>query len=179
VVVITSDHGESLGDHGLTYHGAALYWELVHVPLVVWYPGHVPAGLRVAQPVSNSAIPATLMDLLSGNRQTFSGPALSAFWKNREAATNWPGPLAELPQTEIITPEDRVVEGKIPIASNGGMQSLVTPEWHLIVHQKLGEQLYDWAHDPGESADRVHAAENHSVVLRLTAELKTRTKASH
>jgi arylsulfatase A-like enzyme len=179
LVVITSDHGESLGDHGLTYHGAALYWELIHVPLIVRYPGHVPAGLRVSQPVTNAAIPSTVMDLLSSNRQTFPGPPLSAFWKNREVTTNWPDPLSELPQTEIITPEDRVVEGKIPIATNGGMKSLVTPGWHLIVHQKLGEQLYDWEHDPGESKDRVADPANHSISVRLAEEISARTKASH
>jgi arylsulfatase A-like enzyme len=179
LVVITSDHGESLGDHGLTYHGAALYWELIHVPLIVWYPGQVPVGLRVTQPVTNAAIPATIMDLLQNKRQTFPGPPLTAFWKNREVTTNWPDPLSELPQTEIITPEDRVVEGKIPIATNGGMKSLVTPGWHLIVHQKSGQQLYDWVHDPGESTDRVGGAENRSIVVSLTSELETRTKTRH
>jgi arylsulfatase A-like enzyme len=176
LVVITSDHGESLGDHGLTYHGAALYWELIHVPLIVWYPGHVPSGLRVAQPVTNAAIPATVMDLFSSPGKTFPGPALSQFWRNREVTTNWPDPLSELPQTEIITPEDRAVEGKIPLATNGGMQSLVRPGWHLIVHQKSGQQLYDWVHDPGESADRARAPETHAIVVSLSSELETRTK---
>jgi arylsulfatase A-like enzyme len=175
LVVITSDHGESLGDHGLTYHGAALYWELIHVPLIVWYPGHVPSGLRVAQPVTNAAIAATVIDLSSSHGNTFPGPPLSQFWKNRQVTTGWPDPLSELPQTEIITPEDRAVEGKIPIATNGGMQSLVRPGWHLIVHQKSGQQLYDWVHDPGESADRARAPENHSIVVSLSSELETRT----
>jgi arylsulfatase A-like enzyme len=178
LVVITSDHGESLGDHGLTYHGAALYWELIHVPLIVWSPGHVPAGLRITQPVTNAAIPATVMDLLASNRETFPGPPLSALWKSRDAAANWPDPLSELPQTEIITPEDRVVEGKIPIATNGGMKSLVTPGWHLIVHQKLGEQLYDWVHDPGESTNRIAGPGDHSIRVSLAEEMSARTKPS-
>lgn len=177
VVIITSDHGESLGDHGLTYHGAALYWELIHVPLIVWYPGHVPAGLRVSQPVTNAAIPATVMDLLRSTQQTFPGPPLSAFWKNREVETNWPDPISELPKTEIITPEDRVVEGKIPIATNGDMRSLVTLRWHLIVHQKLGEQLYDWVGDPRESADRIGESGTQTIGVGLTSELGSRTKA--
>ncbi len=47
LVVITSDHGESLGQHHLRTHGKALYRELIRVPLVIWYPGHAPAGVRV------------------------------------------------------------------------------------------------------------------------------------
>jgi arylsulfatase A-like enzyme len=42
LVVITSDHGESLGQHHLKTHGRALYWELIRVPLVIYYSGHVP-----------------------------------------------------------------------------------------------------------------------------------------
>ncbi len=178
IVIITSDHGESLGDHGLTYHGAALYWELIHVPLIVWYPGHVPAGLRVSQPVTNAAIPATVMDLLSSSRPTFPGPPLTAFWKNRELTAHWPDPLSELPQTEIITPEDRAAKG-IPIATNGSMQSLVTSGWHLIVHEKAGKQLYDWVHDPSESMDRMGAPENQTIVVSLSSELESRTKSRH
>ncbi len=176
VVVITSDHGESLGDHGLTYHGAALYWELIHVPLIIWYPGHIPSGLRITQPVTNSAIPATLMDLVSSHAASFPGPPLTAFWKNHEVTTSWPDPLSELPQTEIIDPEDRALEGKIPLATNGAMQSLVTPGWHLIVHQKFGELLYDWGHDPKESADKVAVPGDHSIVVSLDSELKAQTK---
>ncbi len=49
LVVITSDHGESLGQHHLETHGRALYWELIHVPLVMYYPGHVPAWVADQQ----------------------------------------------------------------------------------------------------------------------------------
>lgn len=38
-VLITSDHGEALGDHGLFWHGVVLYEALVHVPLYVKPPG--------------------------------------------------------------------------------------------------------------------------------------------
>ena len=47
LVIITSDHGEALGQHHLRTHGKALYWEQIHVPLAIWYPGHVPAGITV------------------------------------------------------------------------------------------------------------------------------------
>ena len=49
LVVITSDHGESLGQHHLRTHGKALYRELIQVPLVIWYPGHAPRGIPNAE----------------------------------------------------------------------------------------------------------------------------------
>src|SRR5581483_4161504 len=104
IVIITSDHGESLGDHGLSFHGAALYWELVHVPLIISWPGHIPEGIRVQQPVSNTAIASTVSDLIASN-QNFPGPSLAEFWSGKSAHS--PDVISELPQTNTIVAADR------------------------------------------------------------------------
>jgi arylsulfatase A-like enzyme len=102
LLIITSDHGESLRRHGLTYHGEALYWGLIHVPLVIWYPGHVPAGLRSATPVTIAAIPATIMDLAGGSgREMFADRSLSRLLSS-SAVPNWPDPLSELAQSDFL-----------------------------------------------------------------------------
>jgi len=44
LVIFLSDHGDSLGDHGLMVKGVALYEPAINVPLIVRWPGHVPAG---------------------------------------------------------------------------------------------------------------------------------------
>jgi len=44
VVVITADHGESLGEHGIYFDHAGLYEETLRVPLIVWAPGVVGGG---------------------------------------------------------------------------------------------------------------------------------------
>jgi arylsulfatase A-like enzyme len=51
LVVVTADHGEEFFDHENWGHGQSVYDELVRVPLLVRWPGHVPAGGRVAFPV--------------------------------------------------------------------------------------------------------------------------------
>lgn len=38
-IILTADHGELLGEHGIAGHGNAPYQEVVHVPLIVKYPG--------------------------------------------------------------------------------------------------------------------------------------------
>ena len=49
--------------------------------MVLRYPEHVPAGIRLAVPVTNSALPATIMELLGeGGQETFPGPPLNALW---------------------------------------------------------------------------------------------------
>lgn len=44
LVIYASDHGDSLGDHGLFAKGAALYEHAIGVPMILRWPGHVPAG---------------------------------------------------------------------------------------------------------------------------------------
>jgi arylsulfatase A-like enzyme len=63
VVVLVSDHGEMLGEHGLLGHEYALYQELVHVPLIVRYPQVFPAGRRVEAPVQLNDLYGSLLQL--------------------------------------------------------------------------------------------------------------------
>ncbi len=62
VVVLLSDHGESLGEHHLLEHRYGLWNTLIHVPLVIRYPDKVPAGRR-ADTVSTMDLFATLHSL--------------------------------------------------------------------------------------------------------------------
>ncbi|MBZ5720814.1 MAG: sulfatase [Acidobacteriia bacterium] len=176
LVIVTSDHGESLGQHNLETHGRALYWELVRVPLMIWYPGHVPAGLRVSHPVTNAAIPETVMDLL-GTSGGFPGPALSVLWRTPGAETNWPDPLSELVQNRYPGKKDQAADALEPTASSGAMRSLITPQWQLIVHEKSGIQLYDWKQDTGELNDLVNTPEGKTAALSLSKQLEQMRRA--
>lgn len=78
VVVLTADHGEAFGEHGLWAHGTGLFEEIVHIPLIVWRSGSV-AGLagRVALPVSLQDIAPTLTQLALGKTpSSFEGESL-------------------------------------------------------------------------------------------------------
>ncbi len=171
LVVITSDHGESLGQHHLRTHGKALYWELIHVPLLIWYPRHLPAGATVVTPVTNAAIPATIMDLLgAGTESTFPPPSLSALWQ-AGGAPNWPDPLSELAHNAISDKEDQLARTLVPTASTGAMKSLVTPQWQFITHETMGNQLYDWVQDPAESNNLIHQPEGEATAGNLQSRM--------
>ncbi len=170
LVIVTSDHGESLGQHDLAHHAVALYWELIHVPLVIHYPGQVSAGVRVAQPVTNSAVPATVMELVGSGRETFPGPALSLLWQAE--AREWPDALSEVAQHNIVSEENRAASKHVATTFDGAMKSIVRANWHLIVHKELGNQLYDWVDDPGETRNLIQSAEGQRVASDLTARLE-------
>jgi hypothetical protein len=59
IVVITSDHGELFGEHGIKGHGNGLHMPALWVPLIMVHPPSIPAGMRVTDPVSLQDIAAT------------------------------------------------------------------------------------------------------------------------
>ncbi|WP_031464468.1 sulfatase-like hydrolase/transferase [Sciscionella sediminilitoris] len=62
LVVFTSDHGEMLGDHQLMLKGPMLYEQAVRVPLILRWPGKLPAGQRRAELVQWLDLPSTILD---------------------------------------------------------------------------------------------------------------------
>jgi arylsulfatase A-like enzyme/Tfp pilus assembly protein PilF len=63
LVVLTADHGESLGEHGEKTHGVFAYESTLHVPLVLFAPGVLPAGSSDAT-VGHVDIVPTVLDAL-------------------------------------------------------------------------------------------------------------------
>ena len=80
VVIITSDHGESFGDHGTFGHSYSVFLDEVGVPLVILAPG-APAGRVVDSPVSLRDLPATVVNLAGLSvGSPFPGHSLAAYW---------------------------------------------------------------------------------------------------
>jgi arylsulfatase A-like enzyme len=67
IIIITSDHGESMGEHNqpLGTHGAALYTEQIHVPLIFFVPNNKPR--LVGGAVTNLDIVPTVAELTRAN----------------------------------------------------------------------------------------------------------------
>jgi arylsulfatase A-like enzyme len=64
LVVVTSDHGEEFKEHGGLSHSRRLHEELVRVPLLVWWPGRIPAGTVIDEPVQTVDVLPTVLDLV-------------------------------------------------------------------------------------------------------------------
>ncbi|MGB0589034.1 MAG: sulfatase-like hydrolase/transferase [Myxococcota bacterium] len=64
LIVVTSDHGEAFGEHGVETHGQSLYEEELRVPLLLYLPndaGHGVATKRIPWPVDSTDITPTLL----------------------------------------------------------------------------------------------------------------------
>lgn len=75
IIALTGDHGENLGEHGLLFNHAELYPQVVHVPLLLTWPG-APAGARVEGPISHLGMARTLLDLAGLEGVGFPGQSL-------------------------------------------------------------------------------------------------------
>ncbi|MCX6553041.1 MAG: sulfatase-like hydrolase/transferase, partial [Acidobacteria bacterium] len=74
LVVVTSDHGEGLGEHGEAEHGFLLYDTTVRVPLIIRWPGVLAGGLRSNTLARSIDLLPTILDLISGG--TAASPTL-------------------------------------------------------------------------------------------------------
>jgi choline-sulfatase len=63
-IVLLSDHGEGLGDHGEQEHGLFVYDEAIHVPLIIKQESNAGAGRRVADVVQHVDLVPTILDLV-------------------------------------------------------------------------------------------------------------------
>ena len=63
-IILLSDHGEGLGDHGEQEHGLFVYDEAIHVPLIIKQESNAGAGRRVADLVQHVDLVPTILDLV-------------------------------------------------------------------------------------------------------------------
>jgi arylsulfatase A-like enzyme len=136
IIVVLSDHGEEFLDHGSFNHGATVYQELVHVPLILRLPGGQHAGRVVEQPVALIDVAPTVLDIAGIEiPEAFQGTSLlKAIETNNGAAR-----LAERP---IYFESPRAVTGP---------RGLRRGDWKLIRNAKQGTvELYDLSTDPHE-----------------------------
>jgi tetratricopeptide (TPR) repeat protein len=113
LVVLTADHGESLGEHGEETHGLFLYQSTLRIPLLFRYPG-APSGKRIADPMHITGVASRILEILRvpsmpGRRpadgqpfyaETFV-PRLHYGWSELRSLTFWPHKLVAAPRPEL------------------------------------------------------------------------------
>jgi arylsulfatase A-like enzyme len=140
-IVLTSDHGEAFGEHGMLRHGHELWEELVHVPLFVYLPGVAPHHVTLRR--SAIDLVPTLLDLYGVPRPAGEG---TDFISGSSLLPDVVAPAQAPPQRPILVDmsagpynEERqaFIEGALKLIATNG--------------RPLG--LFDLAKDPGEKHD--------------------------
>ena len=162
VVIVTSDHGEFLGDHGLLFKGPMLYDSLIRVALVVAGPG-VAAGRVVPDVVSTMDLAPTIVELCGGQAEGFHGVSLRDTWgPNPPAASN----------------RHAHIEWDLSPARCGvalDLHSVVTPQYRYTIERGSGAgELYDLEADPREMVNLFDEAAGSEARRRMEGLLSSR-----
>jgi arylsulfatase A-like enzyme len=161
LVAITADHGEGLMQHGHLLHGAQIYEEQVRVPLLLRWPGRLPAGRVIEGAVSLIDLAPTLLELAGvppAANGAMQGRSLVPVLEARERID----PL--LPIFLFRQHYEHGFDSGTPVA--GEQYGVRLGDWKLILGPEEGtRQLFDVARDPRERSDR--AAEEPSLVAEL------------
>lgn len=170
LIVVTSDHGEHLGDHGLFFHGCSLYRPLVEVPLVLVDPKALPAARVIDEPVSLRDVPATILDLLGvESRPTFPGRSLRRLTDRHEGE---PPPAFEPLLMELEPPTVFTNQGREP-ASKGPMKAMIAGGMHYIRTGDGHEELYALAADPDELSNVADRPDVEGILQGFRSYLRT------
>jgi len=157
VVVITSDHGEELFDHGEFEHGHSMHEEVLRVPLLVKWPEGWPSDHLVTQTVGLAALGHTFLELARAEPMGRAGePGIPA--RNG-------GPGAEVYSEGVFYGLE--------------MTALTTDDYRIIFHpyeDSAGQrfEVYDRKRDRSEQ----HDLANTEVASKLRKRLEHRTEAA-
>ena len=144
LVVITSDHGETLHDHQCYYDHHGIYECTLHIPLAFVWPSKVPAGVQFSDIVQQKDVTPTILELLGVKTGIkYDGRGLTPLFRG---------------ESRVQHPEFYITE-----ATWMRKHGWRTPEWKLIhalepdFHFKPEIELYNLLTDPEE---------NHNVAAR-------------
>jgi len=172
-LIVTSDHGEAFGEHGMIRHGFELWEELVRVPLILKVPGVPPR--RVTARRSGIDLVPTVLDLFKvehdpkGPRDFLSGESLL------------PDFVSQLPAAseaiEGASPAQRPVFMDMARGPhNAERQALIDEDLKLTVSDGRVLGLYDLASDPEEKRDLAKDPAQLEPIRRKYSAFKSRLR---
>lgn len=164
ILIITTDHGENLGDHGLMDHQYCVYDSLARVPLIIHYPEQFPAGLSVKELVQSVDLLPTLAEIISAE----ADPALARV----QGQSLRPAALQTAPRkfavTEYLAPQLHSFrrEGVAFDPKFSRQLRAIRTQQHKYIWASDGQnELYDLEKDPGEQWNVIDSEQETAVAL--------------
>jgi len=140
LVVVTSDHGESFGEHRLVEHSKDVYQPLLHVPLIVRRPGQG-AGRVDERLISLADVPALILESMPRDVAA-------------RLARDFPGPPGgREPLAEQHFSQSRDMRAAWGARFERVREAIFAGRYKLIRSSDGFHELYDLAADPGEQAN--------------------------
>ena len=137
-IVVTGDHGEGFGEHGIQFHGYDLYAAQTRVPLIVRVPGLAPT--RPTLPAGHVDVLPTLANLIG------AAPVVGTAGRS----------LLDAIAGQVAPDADREVFQEVKFEGPTEKYAVATRCRHLLYSMRPANtwELYDTCADPGELHDR-------------------------
>jgi choline-sulfatase len=161
LVVVTSDHGEALGEHGEDVHGYFVYEATLRVPLIIRGPGVTP-GTRVGTLARTIDLFPTVLELMGvGGGQASSGRSFAPALRG-----------------ERVTDEPAFAESLVPLLHYGwsDLRAVRDGRWKYILAPR--PELYDLDADPGELHNLAGEQETRARAMRSGLERQLQKERS-
>jgi len=154
VVVLTSDHGEHLGEQHMFDHQYSIYQPLLRVPLIVHAPGRFAPG-RESRPVMNFDIFPTLLELAGIEPPAdLTSQAVSLLHPRANRVRFAEEPSSSVLGVKMILEKHPDFDAD-PWLRN--LRALIVGSHKLIWASDGSRELFDLEHDPWETEDLVNA----------------------
>jgi arylsulfatase A-like enzyme len=168
--IVTSDHGENIGDHGHMDHVFSLYESTTRIPLLVRYPPRFPPGSTAENPVQLTDIFPTVLDLAGIGAAAYPSQGRSLLGeipRDREVLCEYYYPRQAINGYRSLT--DRRSPRLAPYRRR--IKSLTSGDMKLIHGSDGRDELYDLRRDPGELTNIIDSPEEAATVRGLEARL--------
>lgn len=166
VFIVTSDHGENIGDHGLMDHQYCLFDTLLRVPLVIAGPGFE-GGTTEEEPVQLMDLYPTILDIAEADRDPeSSGESLirPEGFDGRTTFAEYAGPQPDMDVLDERYDCSRDVE-----AFERSLRAVRKDNYVYVQGSDDEEWLFDWCSDPNQErniiGEEVETAEELRDVL--------------
>jgi arylsulfatase A-like enzyme len=159
LIVVTSDHGEQLGEAGgnerdgryYNAHGHTLYGEMLRIPLIVKLPGQRRAGVRIRELSRSIDVMPTILDVLAieFDVRKMQGASLRPMWEGRERSER------EALSESLSTPRESksLHRGRYKYILTVDKDTVAERGRSFIPDRPASAELYDLAKDPREEHD--------------------------
>lgn len=173
-LIITSDHGESFGEHpGVFLHGTSLYQTELHVPLVIVPPGGSAISRVVPEVVSLRDLAATIVDVLDlKGGSPFPGETLARYWDGPPPPAR-PDRLSAPPALAEVVPNDMFDRDLYGLPNKTWpMGALIDADWSYIRREgEVREELFHLRDDAKEQRNVASDPAMRPTLERLRATL--------
>ena len=125
LIILTADHGEQLGQHGIYGHGG-LHEAVTHIPLIMWGPKSIPGGKVIPGYVQHVDLAPTILEFIGAEKQTaLDGTSLLPIIDGRKTG-----------REELVLEDEEE-------------RALLCKGWKYIYdYERDVDALYDLANDP-------------------------------